>query len=81
MYIGLDKYRHPEGHCICSSILPLAFLPFSSIQMRFSSAYFLRMDKLRKTKDEEANLESQSFKYKNQKPNVSIREKTALDDS
>jgi len=39
------------------------------------------MDKLRKTKDDEANLESHSFKYKNQKQNVSIREKTAHEDS
>ena len=54
-------------------------LLFSSSQMRFSSTYFLRMDKLKKTKDEGANLESHSFKYKNQKQNISIREKTAHD--
>ena len=45
--------------------------------MCFSSAYFLRMED-EDDEDEEANLESQSFIYKSQKPNVSTREKTTL---
>ena len=45
--------------------------------MCFSSAYFLRMED-EDDEDEEANLESQFFINKSQKPNVSTREKTAL---